>query len=147
VYVYFKSRYIDVTLRVPEEVLNLEATGGSLRTEVQLLVDLYDDCRLADISSLETPSPESDDNTPRYAAPSVRNPGLCLNCERVQWELNVQLQVKCQWLEQFEDELDEATQDFVFASGMNIPYNIHHPWVEAKLRDASEFRPAVLIYL
>ena len=151
VYVYFKSRYVEVSLLVDRDFPSLGADGSeedaSRSVEVQLMADLYDDQQLAELASLETLNSDAGNTRPRYAAPGARNPGLCLNCERVQWEQHVKPLVECQWLQMHEDELEEGMVDDVFPSGTSLPYNVEHPWVKEKLRDAPEFRPAVLIHL
>ncbi|KAK4209119.1 hypothetical protein QBC37DRAFT_430804 [Rhypophila decipiens] len=154
VYVYHKSRFIDVYLLVddefPEEVVNPEDPTRFYEVEMQLLVDLYDDEKLAEVASLETLNLDKDNNKPRYAAAGAVNPGLCLNCERVQWEKHIKPDVEALWLQLYEDELevDPSLFEAVFTGKEpGIPYNADHPWVKEKLRTAPEFRPAVLIHL
>lgn len=58
--------------------------------EVQLLVDLYDDQRLAELSSLETVLEDRARSGPRSDNNAARNPGDCLDtCERANWAFNV----------------------------------------------------------
>ncbi|KAK3988994.1 hypothetical protein QBC44DRAFT_96589 [Cladorrhinum sp. PSN332] len=151
VFVFYRSRYIEVSLLVGKEFTG-EKNGGSeggYATEVQLLVDLYDDTRLAEISSLESlfVGERKESDGPRYAAPEVRNPGLCLNCERLQWEKYVKPLVICQWLQLHEDELDEGELAAAFAVGTDHPYDPENCWVKEKLQSMPEFRPAILIHL
>ncbi|KAK3682779.1 hypothetical protein B0T22DRAFT_484801 [Podospora appendiculata] len=156
VYVFYRSRFVEVSLLVDRE---FPAGDGEeddiyavarMSVEVQLLVDLYDDHRLAELSTLETLNADGDNDKPRFASPGARNPGLCLNCERVHWEQNQRKNVLCQWLQLFEDELDAGMVDEVFVAdetATGLPYNPDHPWVQEKLRSAPEFRPAVLVHL
>ncbi|KAK3332573.1 hypothetical protein B0T19DRAFT_416046 [Cercophora scortea] len=149
VYVFYRSRFVEVSLLVDREFPTSE-DAAQLSVEVQLLVDLYDDHRLAELSTLETLHADGDNEKPRFASPGARNPGLCLNCERVQWEQNQKKHVECQWLQLFEDELDAEMMDQVFIADETaggLPYNPEHPWVKEKLRSAPEFRPAVLVHL
>ncbi|KAK3380639.1 hypothetical protein B0T24DRAFT_198376 [Lasiosphaeria ovina] len=153
VYVFFRRRYIEVSLLLGPNFdpagPDTNGTNRFFQTEIQLLVDLYDDQRLAELSSLESLFVDAKNNRPRFSDPGARNPGLCLNCERVQWEQHIRPLVLCQWLQMHQDELpDEAAIAAVFPrDDASSPYNVDHPWVKEKLRDAPEFRPAVLIHL
>ncbi|KAK4159692.1 hypothetical protein QBC43DRAFT_123197 [Cladorrhinum sp. PSN259] len=155
VFVFFKSRYIEVSLFIGKAFSDddrnpaSELRGGGYATEIQLLVDLYDDSRLAELSSLESLyiGERKEADRPRYAAPEARNPGLCLNCERVQWERYVKPLVVRQWLQLYEDELDEGDLAAAFAVGTDRPFDPDNHWVKEKLRDMPEFRPAILIHL
>ncbi|KAK0707349.1 hypothetical protein B0H67DRAFT_587338 [Lasiosphaeris hirsuta] len=142
VYVFYRSTYLEFSLLMQPGFYESVADVDQ-RVEVQLLVDLYDDRRLAELVSLGVSKP---DIRPRFAARDAPNPGLCLNCERVQWEQYVRPHVECQWLQLYEDELDPDTRKAVF-SGVHSTYNPEHPWSREKLRDAPEFRPAVLVHM
>jgi hypothetical protein len=113
-------------------------------TAMQIFVDLYDDQRLAEITSLET-EPGSD-TTPRF---SMDNPhlqiGLCLNCERSRWENYHKAWVESFWLTLAEHQLDDGEFNAVFPPG--VPYNPTHPWVHEQLRNAPQFKPAVIFNL
>jgi len=146
VYTYYRSTFIEVTLWMADEFFTEDRPIGC-DTEVQLLLDMYDDQRLAELSSLETIGLDTYKEGPRFATTDLRNPGLCLNCERVQWEQHIKPAAVCQWLQLFEEELDEPTYQSVFHPGAELGYDTEHPWVEDKLRGAPEFRPAVLIRL
>ena len=147
-YIYYRPRYIEVSLAVPRESKIRERRPIGYDVEVQLLVDLYDDQRLAELSSLETVLEDQDLTGPRCESLAARNPGLCLDtCERANWEKNIEPAVRCQWLQLFEDELDDDTYRAVFPWMATLGYDPDHPWVREKLASAPEFRPAVLVHL
>jgi len=54
---------------------------------------------------------------------------------------------RCQWLQLFEDELDDDTYRAVPTHDSLLGYNPDHPWVREKLATAPEFRPAILVHL
>lgn len=145
VYVFYRSTYLEFSLLMQPGFYE-SVDDVQQRVEVQLLVDLYDDQRLAELVGLDVLA--KPDVRPRFAARDAQNPGLCLNCERVQWEQHVKPHVECQWLQLYEDELDPDTRKVVF-TGLDspYPYNARHPWAQEKLRKAPEFRPAVLVQM
>lgn len=153
VFVFYRIRYTEISLLVGKEFTEEQVAnggaGGEDGVEVQLLVDLYDDSRLAELSSLETlfVGGRKESEKPRYAAPEARNPGLCLNCERVQWERYVKPLAVRQWLQLYEDELDDGELAAAFATRSQLPYDPEHDWVKEKLRVMPEFRPAILVHL
>lgn len=164
IYIAYRSRYIDVSLRVARDFSSLRSgtEGDDLLprrdVELQLLVDIYDDQRLAELSSLETLFADGKNNKPRYASPGARNPGRCLGCERVHWEQNVRPIVVSQWLQLFEEELDDDMVSAVFPgkpvrspafpdAAACYQYDPEHPWVKEKLRTGPELRPTVLVTL
>ncbi|KAK0622478.1 hypothetical protein B0T14DRAFT_494128 [Immersiella caudata] len=144
VHVYYRSRFIEISLAMSGEFFE---AGRGFGTEVQLVVDLYDDRRLAELDSLETVGLDNDNHKPRFAGGGLRNPGLCLNCERVQWEEHIKPAAVCQWLQLFEEELDELSYQSVFRPGAASGYDAAHPWVKEKLLSAPEFRPVVIVLL
>lgn len=110
-------------------------------TATQIFVDLYDDQRLAEITSLET-EPGSD-TTPRFSMEQAHlQIGLCLNCERSRWEHYHKVWVESFWLTLAEHKLDDEEFNAVFPPG--VPYNPAHSWVREQLRDAPQFKPAVI---
>ncbi|KAK4462334.1 hypothetical protein QBC42DRAFT_296972 [Cladorrhinum samala] len=157
VFVFYRGRYTEISLLVRKEFTEEQAAAAAANgvadgedgVEVQLLVDLYDDSRLAELSSLETlfVDGRKESEKPRYAAPEARNPGLCLNCERVQWERYVKPLAVRQWLQLYEDELNEGELAAAFAVGSQLPYDPEHVWVKEKLRVMPELRPAILVHL
>ncbi|KAK1756615.1 S-adenosyl-L-methionine-dependent methyltransferase [Echria macrotheca] len=144
IYVYYRSRFLEVSLGMTEEFVN--TADGVFNVEVQLLVDMHDDQRLAELSSLETIGEDRGNNTPRYLGFAARNPGLCINCDRIQWERHVRPAVMAHYLQLFEDELDDEMYRAVFPPTVT-GYDPNHPWVMEKLKAAPEFRPAVLVHL
>ncbi|KAK0639710.1 hypothetical protein B0T16DRAFT_423598 [Cercophora newfieldiana] len=146
VYVYYRSRFIEVSMWMDDGFFKRWAHIGWI-TEVQLLVDLYDDQRIAELQSLETVGTDDDKTGPRFANFGLRNPGLCLNCERVHWEEHIKPAAVCQWLQLFEEELDELMYQSVFRPGSALGYDPEHPWAKEKLKEAPKFRPAILVLL
>ncbi|KAK4448902.1 hypothetical protein QBC34DRAFT_100663 [Podospora aff. communis PSN243] len=144
VHVYYRSTFIEISMVMADKFFE---SRGPLSTEVQLVVDLYDDKRLAELESLETLCLDKDSHGPRFAGSGLRNPGLCLNCERVQWEEHIKPAAVCQWLQLFEGELDELSYQSVFRPGAATGYDVEHPWVKEKLLGAPDFRPVVIILL
>ncbi|KAM7192585.1 hypothetical protein V8F20_008794 [Naviculisporaceae sp. PSN 640] len=153
VYVYHKSRFIDVYMLVDKDFSlpneHKEPQEPPYETEIQLLVDLYDDETLSELASLETLHLDGGNESPRYATPGAANPGLCLNCERVQWETRTKPQVEAVWLQMHGDELedDENLLEEIVNGNDPISFDKDHPWVKEKLKNAPEFRSAVLIHL
>lgn len=148
-YIYYRPRYIEISLAAPPESPTISSRQPVwCDVEVQLLVDLYDDQRLAELNSLETVLEDRGRTGPRCENISARNPGLCLDtCERANWEKHTEPAIRCQWLQLFEDELDDDTYRAVFPSYAPLGYDPDHPWAREKLDNAPEFRPAVLVHL
>ncbi|KAK5659510.1 hypothetical protein OQA88_712 [Cercophora sp. LCS_1] len=147
VYICYRSRFIDVYLGVAPKFFVAAKQDKYGGVEAQLMVDLYNDQRLAELTRLDTIQGDRDRTEPRFAAPDIRNPGLCINCERVQWETYLKPQVISNWLQLFEDELDEVTYPNIFPADAELGYNPDHPWVKEKLAHAPQFRPAVMVHL
>ncbi|KAL4881191.1 hypothetical protein BJY04DRAFT_218368 [Aspergillus karnatakaensis] len=106
-----------------------------------ILVDLYDDQTLAQITSLNTGL----DGLPACA----KRPWLpCINCQRRFWEQTHKKGAERFWLLLHSDELDRVEAAQVFPEGTpagmaTIPYNSDHPWVKEKLSQVPDIRPAV----
>ncbi|KAL4881193.1 hypothetical protein BJY04DRAFT_218370 [Aspergillus karnatakaensis] len=114
-----------------------------------VIVDLYDDQKLAEVTSLHTPDEQQDDQ----AAMERR---FCINCEREIWERQYKNLIERFWLLLHADELDQVEAQNVFPelpAGMSCdaadiaPYNPDNAWVREKLAQAPEFRPAVKFHL
>jgi len=154
--VFYRSRFLDVILPVDYAFFDDDDVGeGAVwETEMQLMVDLYDDARLAELhmidmigaAHLQKLSAEEYER-PRFAVRNLLNPGLCLNCERANWERHVKPAAIVQWLQLFEDELDEETYRSVFTMDDGVGYVEYHPWVKEKLQSLPEFRPVILMHL
>ncbi|KAL4951457.1 hypothetical protein BDW69DRAFT_186358 [Aspergillus filifer] len=117
---------------------------------VDVMVDLFDDQRMAELCSLSShPShknPENpEDSLPKGSFSADSDSKECINCERQYWHADAKADVQRFWLYLHADELEESEMRDVFPA--EDCYNPDHPWVVNKLAKAPEFRPAVVFTL
>ncbi|KAI9367828.1 hypothetical protein BJX61DRAFT_547114 [Aspergillus egyptiacus] len=103
-----------------------------------VLVDLYDDQKMAEIVSLHDPS---EDQAPRNRLDSAFH---CFNCKRLVWEKHLLPVAERFWLLLHAGELKGSEVDEVFPTdeGNPLPHRRNHPWVQEKLSQGPQIRPA-----
>ncbi|KAL4961282.1 uncharacterized protein BDV14DRAFT_203851 [Aspergillus stella-maris] len=142
IFVISRIGYIRLELQMDPE--RSKSIPRADEATVDVMVDLFDDQRMAELCSLAShPSHEDPENSlPKGSYSADSDSHKCTNCERQYWHTNTKAQVQRFWLDLHADELDESEQRDFFSD--EDRYNPHHPWVMDKLAKAPEFRPAVV---
>lgn len=110
--------------------------------ELTALVDLYDDDRLAELSSLEVPHAqfEADD-------PARQIIGGCIPCMREEWEILLRRGMEMLWVMLHIRELPQSQMDDILLPGQGQGLNRDSDWVKEKLQTMPDIRPFVKLSL
>jgi hypothetical protein len=116
--------------------------GDDNGDELTALVDLYDDDRLAELSSLEVPQPqfEADD-------PARQIFGGCIPCMREEWETLLRPGMEMLWVMLHIRELSQSQMDEILMPGEGQGLNKKQDWVKEKLQTMPGIRPFVKLSL
>ena len=139
IYVYWWRPGIGQRLWVyPRVGPGAKAIVDGFKSNIPVVVDLYDDQRLSEILSFMSDKGSNASNT------DMTHYLLCVNCERKRWEDSVKKAVIRLWMIIHADDLGSEARKAVVFESESYPVKEDDEWVKEKLAAMPEIRPCVI---